>query len=233
MATITQEQFSQQLAYFVELTKSTESPWTLQTRRDVLYGMRKEMKMILDNGLSDASSIDMADGDEHNNGDGFGIDEEEEGVQHDANRHSLSLPCSLRMIQFEYNILYSESYSVPVLYFQAINADGKQISLEDVWKLIPNVYHQHESIDFQNETSEERFARLSSMISQNEHPIVGTPFYWIHPCQTSLMMEKVSPLMEKNDDGPFDDPSIRSNYLITWLSTIGPVVGIRLNLIRR
>lgn len=81
------------------------------------------MKMIFDNGLSDASNVDMADGDEHNNNsDGFGIDEEEEGVQHDANRHSLSPPCSPRMIQFEYNILYSESYSVPVLYFQAINA---------------------------------------------------------------------------------------------------------------
>lgn len=30
MATLTQEQFARQLADFVKLTKSTESPWTLQ-----------------------------------------------------------------------------------------------------------------------------------------------------------------------------------------------------------
>lgn len=99
-----------------------------------------------------------------------------------------------------YHIIYSLSYSVPVLYFNAYHENGKLLSLDEIWNKIPKCYLSE--ID------------KWSTITQQEHPILGIPYFMIHPCYTADFMKNHS----------------MNNYLITWLSTVGPLAGLKLSL---
>lgn len=44
-----------------------------------------------------------------------------------------------QLVQFEYHIVYSMSYEVPVLYFKATRANGSCLDVETIWQNIPRV----------------------------------------------------------------------------------------------
>ncbi|KAF8796665.1 Ubiquitin-like-conjugating enzyme ATG10 [Argiope bruennichi] len=103
---------------------------------------------------------------------------------------------------FIYHIIYSKSYYVPVLWFTAHHSNGKLLSLEELWKLIPNC--------FKNNDPDAKW----NMLTQQEHPILGIPYFMIHPCYTSDLLSACC----------------SKNYIITWLSVVGPVAGLNLPL---
>ncbi|CAG2121975.1 unnamed protein product [Medioppia subpectinata] len=50
--------------------------------------------------------------------------------------------------KFEYHIVYSISYSVPVLYFTVTKTDGSLVRIEDIWKWIPkSIYTPKQTSD--------------------------------------------------------------------------------------
>lgn len=106
------------------------------------------------------------------------------------------------MLTWEYHVLYSHSYSVPILYFNAWTNDGRLLSLEDMWRRV--------HANFQDSLQENRW----SVLTQQEHPVLRRPFYLLHPCHTAHLL------------GCFQGKS--PNIVITWLSTVGPVVGLTL-----
>mmetsp|Transcript_19555 Transcript_19555/g.21747 ORF Transcript_19555/g.21747 Transcript_19555/m.21747 type:complete len:174 (+) Transcript_19555:41-562(+) len=101
---------------------------------------------------------------------------------------------------FDYFIVYSSTYTVPVLYFNVYNLDGSLLTPEEFRKSLP----QHLS----NEKQKWNF------ITQDEHPITGVPCNYIHPCQTQQVMEQLL------------QGAATSDYLLTWLSMYGAFVGI-------
>ncbi|XP_033738587.1 ubiquitin-like-conjugating enzyme ATG10 [Pecten maximus] len=112
-------------------------------------------------------------------------------------------------LAYEYHVVYSQSYNVPVLYFNVYKADGSLLSLEEVWDRVPDVYRdrlQHDRWTF---------------LTQQEHPILGRPYFQLHPCHTADLMEQVTGL---------SSPGQNSNYIVAWLSAVGPVVGLDLPL---
>ncbi|XP_041359476.1 ubiquitin-like-conjugating enzyme ATG10 [Gigantopelta aegis] len=115
-------------------------------------------------------------------------------------------PVLSETISYEYHIVYSCSYAVPVLYFTVSNSKGKLLSLDDVWSMVPDYYQQR--------LQDERW----TFLTQQEHPILGRPFFQLHPCHTADLMKQVNSKLPQQ------------NYLITWLSTVGPVVGLTLPL---
>ncbi|KAI9258331.1 autophagocytosis associated protein [Helicostylum pulchrum] len=99
---------------------------------------------------------------------------------------------NMETIQLEYHIVYSTSYQVPVLYFKACYQDATPLSLQEIFqKTIPSIYHDQ------------------VIITQTEHPLTGTPFWFIHPCDTQKLMGIVQ--FEYLD------------YIKTWLSFAGPI----------
>ena len=44
--------------------------------------------------------------------------------------------CRPDVVHFEYHVVYSPSYRVPVLYFNATFHSGKLVPLQDVWQLL-------------------------------------------------------------------------------------------------
>ncbi|NXI86875.1 ATG10 enzyme, partial [Rhipidura dahli] len=114
------------------------------------------------------------------------------------------------VVRYEYHVLYSSSYQVPVLYFRACFLDGRPLTLDEIWGSVHASYQ----------------ARLQEgpwdTITQQEHPILGQPFFVLHPCRTSEFISAVL--------GGSEEQHRHTNYIILWLSTVGPVVGLNLPL---
>nr|XP_022315748.1 ubiquitin-like-conjugating enzyme ATG10 isoform X1 [Crassostrea virginica] len=110
------------------------------------------------------------------------------------------------ILTWEYHILYSQSFSVPVLYFNVHTQNGKLLSLDEIWKKVPETY--------QERLSEDRW----TFISQQEHPVLGCPYFYLHPCHTAELMKNTPAVTDKR------------HYIVAWLSAVGPVVGLNLPL---
>ena len=143
-------------------------------------------------------------------------------IQNDPASFSISHP---RTVHLEYHVLYSLSYAVPVLYFTASYDSGKQLPLEDTWHhLVSRVHSSGETDGW-------------AQVTQQEHPLLGRPFYHVHPCHTAEVMAHAEgrengvtspqqPLQNADDDHGMSLESRDLNYLLTWLSTFGPLVGL-------
>ncbi|KAI5946418.1 Ubiquitin-like-conjugating enzyme ATG10 [Manis javanica] len=114
------------------------------------------------------------------------------------------------VIKYEYHVLYSYSYQVPVLYFRASFLDGRPLTLKDIWEGVHECYK----------------TRLLQgpwdTITQQEHPVLGQPFFVLHPCKTDEFM---TPMLKNSQK-----INRRFNYITSWLSIVGPVVGLNLPL---
>lgn len=100
----------------------------------------------------------------------------------------------------EYNVVYSDSFEVPVMYFSISEQDGSPLGYERTLSSL---------IGFAAD-------ELGQVIHQVEHPILFRPFFMIHPCKTRHFME---PHKKLNPE----------YYLISWLSTVGSIMGLRLD----
>jgi ubiquitin-like-conjugating enzyme ATG10 len=106
---------------------------------------------------------------------------------------------------FEYHIVYSTTYRVPVLYFNAYKADSSLLTLDEVW----------DELQPTEMTEDNKW----SFITQGEHPLLGIPFFFIHPCQTQQLMQQIK-TMHGEDNKP--------RYLLPWLSVFAPTAGLKL-----
>ncbi|KAI8643251.1 autophagocytosis associated protein [Parasitella parasitica] len=99
---------------------------------------------------------------------------------------------SAEIVQLEHHVVYSSSYQVPVIYFTASFSDGSPLSYQEIFQyVVPNLYQD-------------------AVITQNDHPILGVPYWYVHPCDTRSLMETMA----------FDQP----DYIKVWLSVYGPIV---------
>ncbi|XP_045176357.2 ubiquitin-like-conjugating enzyme ATG10 [Mercenaria mercenaria] len=135
------------------------------------------------------------------------FDDFSDGIEH-AHEDDNSVVCddkNKQVLMFEYHVIYSESYSVPVLYFNVYRQDGSLLPLVKVWELVPEYFRER--------LDEDKW----TFLTQTEHPYIGRPFYQLHPCHTDKLMAAVSSVEQNPSGSP-------SNYLIGWLSSVGPVV---------
>jgi ubiquitin-like-conjugating enzyme ATG10 len=100
-------------------------------------------------------------------------------------------------LKYDFHVVFSESYSVPVLYFNISHLDGSLLALDDIWKLL-----QHKKNSNMYET-----------ITQQEHPILQRPFFVLHPCHTENLLRQVR------------DQTAQKRFLF-WLSIFGQSIGL-------
>ncbi|PVD23243.1 hypothetical protein C0Q70_16506 [Pomacea canaliculata] len=108
-------------------------------------------------------------------------------------------------LNYEHHIVYSPSYAVPVLYFNVYKPNGHRLELEELWNRVPKEHHIR--------MLEHKWATLT----QQEHPVLGSPYFTLHPCHTATLMSQVPQADNKR------------YYLIKWLSSVGPVAGLELS----
>lgn len=98
----------------------------------------------------------------------------------------------------EHHIVYSTTYQVPVLYFTACYTDSTPLSYEEIYQYIVPQSYQH------------------IILSQAEHPILNIPCWYIHPCDTRVLMSTLK----------FD----QADYIKSWLSVQGPLVKCQISM---
>ncbi|KAK3623399.1 hypothetical protein LTR56_010407 [Elasticomyces elasticus] len=106
-----------------------------------------------------------------------------------------------------YDIVYSPSYRVPVLYI-TLSHPPPNSNIHDL--LVPASHRaqlQHAGGSL-------------GALSLTDHPITGLPAYFIHPCRTAEGMAAITKSGEVGGrGGPME-------YLMRWLGLVGPSVGL-------
>nr|XP_051709593.1 ubiquitin-like-conjugating enzyme ATG10 isoform X2 [Oryctolagus cuniculus]XP_051709595.1 ubiquitin-like-conjugating enzyme ATG10 isoform X2 [Oryctolagus cuniculus] len=144
------------------------------------------------------------------------------------------VPAVSQVIRYEYHVLYSCSFQVPVLYFRASFLDGRPLTLEDIWEGVHECYRTRLLQGPWDTITQQMVAMAGAVPIQSqepggsffqvshEHPILGQPFFVLHPCKTNEFMTPVLKNPQKINRNV--------NYVTSWLSVVGPVVGLNLPL---
>ncbi|KAF5746244.1 ubiquitin-like-conjugating enzyme ATG10 isoform X1 [Tripterygium wilfordii] len=112
---------------------------------------------------------------------------------------------------YDLHVVYSASYRVPVLYFRVYGSDGRPLALDEIEKVLPSC------------SAKILLESKWTFITQEEHPYLHRPWYKLHPCGTSEWMK----LMLVGDASVANLESVIELYLVSWLSFVGQVVGLR------
>ncbi|CAL0324381.1 unnamed protein product [Lupinus luteus] len=115
---------------------------------------------------------------------------------------------------YDFHIVYSPSYRAPILYFRAYHSDGRPLSFDEIEKDLPG--HSSKLL------SESKW----TFITNEEHPYLNRPWYKLHPCGTSDWMK----LLFHSDTSLNKNGFGIEQYLVSWFSVIGQVVGLKIPL---
>lgn len=137
------------------------------------------------------------------------VDEEEPEPVDNATLVETSSP---QVCYYDFHILYSDSYRVPVLYFRAYCIDGQPLAWDEIEKVLPAC------------SAKVLLESKWTFITQEEHPHLNRPWYKLHPCGTSEWMK----LLFLGDESLVKKGVAFEQYLVSWLSVVGQVVGLRI-----
>lgn len=113
----------------------------------------------------------------------------------------------------EYSVVWSSSYQVPVLYFSLWEEHGtKRSSLTEGISEVVHSFEKHVGFEDNPEV-----IKMNALLSQGEHPLLGVPAWYLHPCKTGNVMETIVPRDEW------------FNYLKAWLALYGSFAGLKID----
>nr|XP_034601921.1 ubiquitin-like-conjugating enzyme ATG10 [Setaria viridis]TKW05216.1 hypothetical protein SEVIR_7G161300v2 [Setaria viridis]TKW05217.1 hypothetical protein SEVIR_7G161300v2 [Setaria viridis] len=113
---------------------------------------------------------------------------------------------------YDFHVVYSHSYKVPVLYFQGHRSDGQLLTTDEIKQDLPS-----NSLKVLSESK-------WTFITREEHPHLSRPWFTLHPCATGDWMK----LLLEESKVAYEEQSPR--YLSAWLSVVGQAVGLKIPL---
>ncbi|PKC70599.1 hypothetical protein RhiirA1_339031, partial [Rhizophagus irregularis] len=123
----------------------------------------------------------------------------------------------------DYHIIYSASYKVPVLYFNAYH--GTPLTNDEIYSCLVEP----------SRLEDIKTAGFHGGISQQDHPTLLIPFYYLHPCETATLMKSIVNTSQpatsnsNNNNNLLREISIEG-YIRSWLSLVGNVVGLKIGI---
>lgn len=157
------------------------------------------------------------------NSDGEIYESEDEIEIEDEDPDALSRPAAVALsavgrgldCMVRYDVVYSTSYQVPVLYLTFADAStSKNIPL-------PSADEVYDMLVPQGFKASMRDVGVMGALSMAEHPITGMPAYFVHPCRTQ---EALTPLLAGASQTAGTEPAVE--YLLLWFGVIGASVGL-------
>ncbi|XP_024020854.1 ubiquitin-like-conjugating enzyme ATG10 isoform X2 [Morus notabilis] len=113
---------------------------------------------------------------------------------------------------YDFHLVHSASYRVPVLFFRAYTTDGQPLVLDEIEKDLPA------------SSAEILLESKWTFITQEDHPHLNRPWYKLHPCGTSEWMK----LLFQSDTSMANKGVAIELYIVSWLSVVGQVFGLRI-----
>lgn len=122
------------------------------------------------------------------------------------------------VVRTELHVALSPVYTQPQLMFNLYRAGTNELLPHvDVCALVERwVTQQSDPGASSSEVVNAAVATQSPAVTQQEHPVLGTPFYALHGCETAGLMFAMGHCE--------DDPG----YVLGWLSLVAPLVRLKL-----
>ncbi|THV08636.1 hypothetical protein K435DRAFT_959174 [Dendrothele bispora CBS 962.96] len=115
-------------------------------------------------------------------------------------------------------IVFSATFQVPCFYFNVYNSGGTPLSLDGMLETTLFRPYVVESTDRTSFSIGQHRAPFP-LLSQGDHPTLGTPCWYFHPCETEVAVGEL--MAEKSE-------SNTSDLIETWICVLGSVVDLRI-----
>ncbi|KAJ7591146.1 hypothetical protein C8J56DRAFT_934793 [Mycena floridula] len=120
-------------------------------------------------------------------------------------------------------VVYSATFQVPAFYFTIHDSNGSPLSLTDL--VLTSLFHP---FAFQGTELSSFAVTLPSsafpLLSQGEHPTLGTPSWFFHPCETA---NSVGEIMAQVEDNSWTAEERAIRWLEAWFMIVGNIVDLR------
>ena len=150
------------------------------------WGFLRKVKSIANDATTESSDSEL---------------EEDEKVEFEAQVETDVLDhCTTEYMELEMHVVYSETYNVPVMYFNVRRkGTSRCLTLRQIQRLLPKAF-EHDN-------------HHRSFVTQEHHPILGVPFFCLHPCQTRECLEIMLREYEDKD-------TKHALCLLSWYSAV-------------
>ncbi|KAJ7638740.1 hypothetical protein FB45DRAFT_903703 [Roridomyces roridus] len=134
-------------------------------------------------------------------------------VEH-IRREQLTAPETLTCKQY---VCYSATFQVPTFYFTLHDASGSPLAVTD---LVGTTLFSRNAFEGTQQTS---FAvsqpdSAFPLLSQGDHPTLGTPCWYFHPCQTAAAVDEIMKALGHGEQG-------LGLWVEKWFVVLGSVVN--------
>ena len=126
----------------------------------------------------------------------------------------------------QYDVVYSPSYQVPVLYLTFATASAstsKSKSKRSAPLPLPSPDEVYDMLVPRGFKGAMRGVGVMGALSMAEHPIIGVPAYFVHPCRTQ---EALGPLLLGHSSREGGGSQRAVDYLLLWFGVVGASVGL-------
>lgn len=147
------------------------------------------------------------------------VAQDEDEIMEDDQEALDESPCPSYDLSINYDIVFSPTYQVPVLYitFQ----QPTDLTTTDSGNIAPtSVDAVYELLVPGSMQAQVKDVGVMGALSMTDHPISGLPAYFVHPCRTAEVMRD---LFGSTDVGA---PMDWTMYLLIWVGLIGGSVGL-------
>ncbi|KAI8818346.1 uncharacterized protein EV422DRAFT_569762 [Fimicolochytrium jonesii] len=111
-------------------------------------------------------------------------------------------------LSIEFHVLFSTTWQCPTLYFNAWDESGNMLFLSDMQTALQG------NVPIALDENHQRTSYDMPAVTQQEHPYLGLPFFYLHPCQTSTIMKEIQDGLRSNDLG----------LLTSWMSWMNAMI---------
>ncbi|TFK55774.1 hypothetical protein OE88DRAFT_658144 [Heliocybe sulcata] len=117
-------------------------------------------------------------------------------------------------------VVYSPTYQVPVFYFTIHASNGAPLSLEDILRsslFRPDTLPPSQITSFALSPDSSPFP----LLSQGDHPTLGTPSWYVHPCETPKAVGEILAEVQRPQG------TATKELMRVWFAVLGGVVDLR------
>ncbi|KAL1740517.1 hypothetical protein HDZ31DRAFT_47344 [Schizophyllum fasciatum] len=120
-------------------------------------------------------------------------------------------------------VVYAPGFQVPAFYFTIHNSQGSPLRVDDLVRTSlfrPSAFSATARSSFAITPSASSFP----LLSQGDHPVLGTPCWYLHPCETATALAEIMSEMAYDDGGSRDRRLQRT--LEAWFMLLNSIVSL-------
>ncbi|PFH51446.1 hypothetical protein AMATHDRAFT_142570 [Amanita thiersii Skay4041] len=148
------------------------------------------------------------------------LDEQLEGSSALDNIDEATAPIGIDVLTSQQYVIFSATFQVPTFYFTVHDAKGVPLSLYDI--LRSTLFRRFAFTGVERSNHALTLPGSSfPLLSQGDHPTLGTPCWYLHPCATA---KAVGELMAEQQGKMEEEEEILLKTLETWVLVVRQVV---------